>query len=374
MSAYGVETLENRVLMSAAISFAAPSVYTSGQPAHNLAMGDFTGDGFTDLAVPNPTNNSVTILLNQGNGTFVKGTPIKLQSPIAVAAGDFTGNGIIDLAVITDVVPNHAVNLAGASTTDDALVIFDGNGNGTFHQVASYKVIQGGRKIVVGDFNHDGFDDLALSTPHSVGVLLNDNGTFAPEIRYHVSAGSISYMTSGDFNGDGNLDIVAALPAQMGFRVLLGNGNGTFTIERTVPLGTSPVWLAVGDFTGDGDEDVAAVNADFRNGIFVRLGNGDGTFTKAPVVIHAGAFLQSITSADYNDDGIDDLAVVDFTSTLRVLPGNGAATFEPSIALPGAGPEAFAIYSAVLTPSGKEDLILLRNGDVYVYLNTTDET
>jgi hypothetical protein len=371
MSAYGVETLENRVLMSAAFSFAAPSVYTSGAPAHSLALGDFTGDGLSDIAVPNPTNNSVTILINQGNGTFARGTPIKLQDPIAVAAGDFTGNGKIDLAVLTDVIPAHTVNLAGASTTNDALVIFDGNGDGTFVRAASYKVIQGGRKIVVGDFNHDGFADLALSTPHAVGVLLNVNGTFAPELRYHVSIGSISNMTTGDFNNDGNTDIVVALPAQMGFRVLLGNGEGTFAIERTVSLGTPPVWLAVGDFTGNGDEDVAAVDADFRNGIFVRLGNGDGTFTKAPVVVHAGAFLQSITSADYNGDGVDDLAVVDFTSTLRVLPGSGDATFEPSIALQGAGPTAFAIYSAVLTPSGKEDLILLRNGNVYVYLNTT---
>jgi hypothetical protein len=360
--------------MSALISFAAPSVYASGAPAHNLTTGDFTGNGLNDIAIPDPTNNSVTILLNQGNGTFVRGTPLKLQDPIAVAAGNFTGNGIVDLAVLTDVIPPRARNLAGSSTTDDALVIFDGNGDGTFHVAASYKVIQGGRKIVVGDFNHDGFDDLALSTPHAVGVLLNDNGTFAPEIRYHVSAGSISYMTSGDFNKDGNLDIVVALPAQMGFRELLGNGNGTFTIERTVQLGTPPVWLAVGDFTGDGDEDVAAVNGNFRNGVFIRLGNGDGTFTKAPVVVRAGAFLQSITSADYNGDGIDDLAVVDFTSTVRVLTGNGQATFQPSIGLAGTGPEGFAVYSAVLTPDGKPDLIVLREGDVYVYLNTTEAT
>ncbi len=372
MSVNGVEALESRVLLSAAATFAAPAIYRSGQPAHYVALGDFNGDGFSDMAIPNPENNSITILINNGNGTFFKGTPITLDHPIAVVAGDFNGDGKTDLAVVTDVLPvTKTINLAGASDTDDVVIVYLGSGNGTFAKAQSYRIIQGGRKIVAADFNHDGFTDLAISTPHAVGIINNDGGLLTPEVRYHVSVGSISYMTTGDFNGDGIPDVVVALPAQKGVRVLLGNGNGTFALKMTSQLGTAPVWLAIGDFNGDGIEDIAAVNGTFRDGIFLRLGNGDGTFSKAPVVIHAGAFLESIAAGDFNGDGDDDLAVVDFTTTLRVLSGNGDATFAQSTPVAGAGPTGFGIYSADLTGSGKDDLILLRNGDVYVYLNTT---
>lgn len=371
MSVNGVESLESRVLLSAAVSLAAPSIYPSGQPAHEMALGDLNGDGFPDIAVANPTNDQVTILINKGDGTFFKGTPVRLQDPVAVAAGDFNGDGKIDLAVLTPVLPTKTINLGGASTLDDALILFTGNGDGTFTKGLAYRVIQANRKILTADFNHDGFTDLAITTPHSVGVIISSGGRLTPEVRHIITDGAISYLTIADFNADHIPDLIAALPAQKGVRVLLGNGDGTFSKVKTSLLGTPPVWLAVGDFNGDGKEDVAAVDGNFREGVFLRLGNGDGTFSRAPLVVGAGAFLESIAAGDLNGDGIDDLAVVDFTSTLRVSTGNGDATFATSKAIPGAGTAGFGVFTADLTHSGRDDLILLRNGDVYVYLNTS---
>jgi hypothetical protein len=367
------EALESRVFLSAAApTFAAPAIYTSGEPAHFLAMGDFTGNGFPSMAIPNPQNNTVTILLNNGNGTFFKGTPIHIQDPLQVVAGDFTGDGKVDLAVLTDMLPKKAPNLAGAAKTVDGLVLFIGNGDGMFTRSTTYRVIQGNRRMVVGDFNGDGLPDIAVSTPHAVGILINTGGgTFAPEVRYRVSTGAISDMKIGDFNGDGIPDIIVALPAQMGVRVLLGNGDGTFAVQHTSQLGVAPVAIAIGDFNDDGVEDVAAVSGNFRQGVFVRLGNGDGTFSKVPLVTGAGAFLESIAAADFTGSGNDDLAVVDFTSTLRLSVGNGDGTFATSTPIPGAGPTAFEIFAADVNGDGKPDLILLRNGNVYVYLNTT---
>ena len=108
-----VEALESRVLLSAAITLGPPSIYHSGKPAHDLAMGDFTGDGFTDIAVTNPSDNSITILINNGQGKFFRGTPVRLLDPIAVVAGDFNGDGKTDLAVLTPALPAKSINLAG---------------------------------------------------------------------------------------------------------------------------------------------------------------------------------------------------------------------------------------------------------------------
>ena len=231
-------------------------------------------------------------------------------------------------------------------------------------------MFQGNHKIVAADFNHDGFTDLAITTPHGVGVIMNQAGRLTPEVRRGVTDGAISYMTSADFNGDHVPDLIVGLPSQEGVRVLLGNGDGTFALKKATRTGAAPVWLAVGDFNADGKADVAAVTGNFRQGIFLRLGKGDGTFSKAPLAVGAGAFLESIAAGDFNDDGIQDLAVVDFTSTLRVAPGKGNARFAHSVAVAGAGPTGFGVFTAHLTNSGRDDLVMLRNGDVYVYLNT----
>jgi hypothetical protein len=373
MSESGVEMLETRVLFSAAISFAAPTVVNSGQPAHFLALGDFTNDGFQDMAVPNPTNNSVTILINDGHGAFTKAKPVNIDNPISVVAGDFMGTGNIDLAVLTNTIPTPSINLAGGSSTTQALVIFKGNGDGTFTRGPSYTVAQGNGRMVVGDFNHGGLPDIAFCSQHVVAVLIDQGGgVFTKPLRYHVTDGGISYITTGDFNNDGNEDLVVAIPSESAFRVLLGSGTGTFAVQKpSVLLGTPPLWLAVGDFNGDGKEDVAAVDGNYRGGIFLRLGNGNGTFSKAPLVTDKGPFLQSIVAADFAGDGITDLAEVNFTGTFRVVPGNGDATFGTPFSLPGAGAEAFGIFTADLTNDGKPDLIGLRNGMIYVYLNTT---
>jgi hypothetical protein len=373
MSVRGVETLETRVLFSSAISFAAPTVYPGDQPAHFLALGDFTHDGFQDIAVPDPTNNAITILLNNGHGVFTKAKPLNVLDPISVVAGDFMGNGSVDLAVLTTSIPAHSINLAGANTTTQALVLYESNGDGTFTRGPSYAILQGNGRMVVGDFNHDGLPDIAFCAQHTVNVLIDQGGgVFAKPLRYHVTTGGISYITTGDFNGDGNEDLVVAIPAQKAFRVLLGNGAGSFTVERpAVSVGRSPLWLAVGDFNGDGKDDVASVDGNFRAGIVLRLGNGDGTFSRAPLVVGEGAFLESIAAADFAGDGITDLAAIDFTSTLRIVPGNGDGTFGPSFPLSGAGPEAFGVYTADLNNDGKPDVIMLRSGNVYVYLNTS---
>jgi hypothetical protein len=374
MAVNGVEILEGRRLLSAAISFAAPTVYVSGQPAHHLTFGDFTNDGFQDIAVPNPANNSVTILINNGQGAFTKAKPLVVQNAVSAVAGDFTGDGNVDLAVLTTVVPDsHVINLAGASSDVDALVIYKGNGDGTFTRDVTYRVTASNGRMVVGDFNHDGRPDIAFCTQHVVAVLINQGGgAFAQPTRYRVTDGEISYITTGDFNGDGNTDLVVAVPNQKAFRVLTNNGNGTFTVQRPASLlGTAPVWLAVGDFNGDGNQDVAAVDGNFRAGIFLRLGNGTPTFSKAPLVVGQGAFLESIAAADFTGSGTTDLAEVDFTSNVRVVPGNGDGTFAKSFALPGGGTAAFGVFTEDVNNDGKPDIVALSGGNVYVYLNTT---
>jgi len=115
-------------------------------------------------------------------------------------------------------------------------------------------------------------------------------------------------MVTADFNGDGIPDLaVSAYGSSL--NVLLGDGKGNFT-----PTATSPTqwgYLAVGDFNGDGVADLAVANSDVPNPLSVLQGNGDGTFTLA-TSYPVGSYSESIAVGDFNGDGGMDVAVADF--------------------------------------------------------------
>ncbi len=209
--------------------------------------------------------------------------------------------------------------------------------------------------VVVADFNKDGKPDLAVVNQFqadttcyfyggvgTISILLgNGDGTFSnkstlclPELGVNDTAGP--QLATGDFNGDGNIDLVASLNAggdQWYFAVFLGNGDGTFTSSGTfggfVGIGT----VIAGDFNGDGKLDLAFPATQTFAGIFVALGNGDGTFTCCSV--YANLSGTSLTTGDFNNDGILDLAVIGAGQPpVTILLGNGDGTFTAAASQP----------------------------------------
>jgi hypothetical protein len=144
--------------------------------------------------------------------------------------------------------------------------------------------------VASGDFNGDGIVDLAIvnEADNTVSVLLGkSDGTFAPQVTYATGLGPLAIAT-GDFNGDGNLDLAVTdgncVVTKGGticdvklVSILLGNGDGTFRPHFDFATGTQPSALAAGDFNGDGKLDLAVANTQ-DNTVSVLLGNGDGTF------------------------------------------------------------------------------------------------
>src|SRR5207253_2451520 len=113
------------------------------------------------------------------------------------------------------------------------------------------------------------------------------------------------FVTTGDFNRDGNPDLVTANFDANVISILLGNGDGTFQTAVNYPLSKYPVSITVGDFDGDGALDLAVADAgdNIRNGMNVQimLGHGDGTFAAGATYVFT-ARPASITSKDFNGD------------------------------------------------------------------------
>jgi hypothetical protein len=207
-------------------TFQSPSIYaTVGQISTAVAIGDFNGDGISDLAITNQTGTpSVSILLGNSDGTFQPAVSYAAgNQPDALAVGDFNGDGFADLAVT-----NYSYTGAGNS-----LNILLGKGDGTFQSPVSYPVSDSQTSVAVGDFNGDGRIDLASTNYNckTVSIFLGQAAspcdfkanwtTTVADVQLIIDEALGMSSALNDLNGDG---VVNILDIQIEINSALGLG------------------------------------------------------------------------------------------------------------------------------------------------------
>lgn len=323
-------------------TFASPkSYYVAGILPVALAVADLNGDGKLDIVVANKTDNTVSVLLGNGDGTFKaqtavdasngKGTAAPVyavgKSPIWVAIADVNGDGKPDL-VVTNI-------------TDNTVSVLLGNGDGTFKAQSVIDVGGGPSFVAVADMNKDGKPDLLVSSSSAnvFGILFgNGDGTFQPETTtYKLGPLAVSAVFQTllveDFNHDGNLDVITTTSNLDSQTALYfgGDGKGGFHAPRTLFTGRETTYLATADLDGDGNLDLIA--GSFSNGTLrVMFGNGLGGFstgTDYPAVGMSSALgVQAFTVADFNGDNRPDIAIINANGSLiQVLYNDGHGHF-----------------------------------------------
>ena len=339
---------------------AAASPFAAGSDPLGVVVGDFNEDGVADVALGNYGSNDVSVLLGSGDGTggFRPAIRIPLANPAtSLAAADF-GNGHLDLAV---------------ATAANTIVILMGDGHGGFTQTAGPIPLPGNGipdSIVAADFNADGEVDLAVAreqTSDVVVLLGNGTGGFqsTPLGPFSVGSGR-NFAAVGDFNGDGFPDLAVISIGTYNVTILLnkGDSSGNLTPLAPFPSGFNFLisWASIttADFNGDGKTDLAIAGY----GIAVLLGNGDGTFNSAPGSPLLTSTLEvpyAVAAADLNGDGFPDLAIgTAGIAEAAVLLGDGNGGFSSPSYFPfgaGAGGDSNFVAVGDFNNDGRPDLV-----------------
>jgi hypothetical protein len=222
-----------------------------------------------------------------------------LQSITGLAVGDLADNGTLGFVV------------SGTAFGVAAFQVFLGDGDGTFGAGTLLPSLGTSGPVVVGDMNGDGIPDIAGAGSAGIVVFLGDgSGNFTTGVGSSSPIADPTSMATGDFNGDGKLDIAVTDKTAHTVQVYFGNGarEGQFTLSSSPATGSNPVSLAVGDFNGDGIADLAVANSGATT-VTILLGLADGDF-KAAGTVSAGAVPVSVAASHFTGLNGDGLAIV----------------------------------------------------------------
>lgn len=312
---------------------------------------DFDNDGDIDLL--DITSSQFRTYKNDGDANFSLSHQSANSGGSNGSLGDFNGDGFTDIFLL--------------GPDDGRVQIYLNNGDGQFS--LDQELLTGGDSytspFIVNDFNNDGKDDIALRSKATGDLKIYTSTSSGSFVESEIEVFSDpSFLQTGDFNNDGNIDILSA--ATEGYNVLLGDGAGSFSSAGTIEISNSELFTQVGDFNNDGVLDFVATGT--RRTLTSFLGDGSGGFTEASTFDFGLNNYIALTSGDYNGDGNLDFISLNVSGTQSLMfLGNGDGSFTNSGQI-----ESRGFASADLNGDGALDY-LGTDSEIRLFLNRPEE-
>lgn len=293
-----------------------------------MRAADMDGDGRVDLVVTRAGQDcGVQVLRQEADGSLSLLATLPVSDASRVALADLNGDGRVDVVV--------------SAGFDQTLTVWLQTGAGTFGAGRVYASIASARGgLAVGDVTGDGRPDIVVSAgqfdlDRALTILPQQaDGSFGAPVSRALAGGSGSTpLALADIDGDGRLDIVLPAPGSGGFWVLRQASNGTLHTPVAIAGSDTAADLAVADFNADGRPDIAFVFDSFASPVRVHLQAADGSFDAGRNYAGPDGLLPTplLGVADITGDGRVDIVL----SGLYLLPRLGAATPQGGLAAPG---------------------------------------
>jgi len=346
------------VTSAADLCFESPVTYPSGDGSFGVIAADLDGDIHNDLAVANWYSGDLSVLLNNGDGTFATAVNYPISTCAnSVCAADLNDNGYKDLVVTSD---RFLSNVA----------VLMNNGDGTFMDAVFYTSSKGPASVTADDMDRDGDIDLVVANEGGENVsVLNNNGdgTFSEAVNY--AAGNNPYWhCTGDFDQDGDSDVAVANIDGHDVSILMNAGDGSLEPKISYPANSTPNFISCADLDHDDDIDLMVTNG--KAGITsILMNEGDGTFA-APISYAVGLDPSSVQPVDLDLDGNVDLAVTIASDSISILMNSGGGEFSlPSCYAIGDNPRSLCVSD--IDNDNDSDLIaaLFSEGSVAILRN-----
>jgi Flp pilus assembly secretin CpaC len=357
LKSIAVSPSSRSIAAGTSLQFTALGTFSDGS-TQNITSAVAWASSSTSVAAINPSSGLATAVA--AGSTTITATQGAAGSPVAIAIG----------AVNT--VNNSNPDLVIASQINNSVIILLGNGDGTFTspaQSVSYVVGNQPSSIVLGEFNTntDANLDFVVTNfaDNTYSVFTgNGNGTFA-QVKgspFHLPTGQTGpiAITSADFNGDGKPDLAIVNQTTNNVTVLEGNGDGTFTplSGSPLPVGRYPVAIASGSLAGGNGPGLAVANQKDST-ITVYLGNGDGTFTassQSPLATTSAP--ADVAIADFAGTSTGGIAATEPASgTVIVYVDLGSGLFTEALE-PAAGTNPEALLTGSFTGNALPDIVV----------------
>lgn len=240
--------------------------------------------------------------------TFIPGPQRSVpRGPQFAAAADFDNNGISDVVI--------------SNTIADKISILFGATDGSFESAVDRQVGVLLRGVATGDFNGDHNQDIAVVDVNLSRVFIlagNGDGTFNPTGNFRVDLKGPVRVAVGNFDNKNGPDLVTSNGSANTLTALFNLGrNSGFSPQPNIPIGKVPKALGVADFNSDGLDDIVVLNTGSAgtDQLTILLNNGVGSFqSSVPVNFVVGKGANALTIADFNDDGVPDVAVLNSTA------------------------------------------------------------